>query len=371
MRSLVGSSARSLGSHGFVGEGVFGFDLGSAIGGLGSSVGGTLAAVCGADLSKCGRSPAPPINCDVFLAEVDRIVASFLASGTDLRYYRSQFKQPAPGPCDGEVYRRIDAGIARQSGMGFLDVLNGIGTTIGQTIGSVVGAIPTIVQTVGAVTTGINQVQAILNGGSSGGAVAMGGVTMPMQAPASSMVNGNTNTAGVMAFQQACSADPACTAAIVAALQGGQMPAMMNGSSGMNEDAMLAALGFPPALIMQLRMIPGAIARVLGSVPGQLAVGVAGGLAGTALGTAVAGMGTGMRLPRRIQVPDGRGGVREYVSRGRPVLYSGDLSSVRRVRKVAQRIPRTRRVRRPLMITAGTANVCGKCLTAPCGCNGR
>lgn len=256
--------------------------------------------------------------------------------------------------------------------MGFLDVINGIGGAIG----TILQTGSTVLQTV---ATGAGALATVLNGSTGGapGNPVQGPMLPPMQAPAAAMVNGNTSASGAAAFQMACSADPACTAAIVAALQGGQSMPMMNGSAPMNEDVMLAALGFPPALIMQLRMIPGAIGRILGSPAGQIAVGVGGGLVGTALGTAALSGGMsamGMRLPRRIQVSDGKGGVREYVSRGRPILYSGDISAVKRVGKVAARMPRRRRARpKPgvMMITSGSANVCGKCLTAPCGCNGR
>ena len=142
----------------------------------------------------------------------------------------------------------------------------------------------------------------------------------------------------------------------------------------MNEDAMLSALGFPPALIMALRAVPGAIGRILGSPAGQIAIGVGSGLAGAAAGQALVAPSMGMRLPRRLQIPDGRGGVREYVSRGRPVLYSGDISAAKRVRRVASRARRTSPRRRSLgqqviALQGGVHNVCGKCLSSPCGCN--
>jgi hypothetical protein len=143
----------------------------------------------------------------------------------------------------------------------------------------------------------------------------------------------------------------------------------------MNEDLALAALGFPPALIQAIKMIPGAVGRLLGGPAGQIAIGVGSGIAGAAAGQALIGSGTGARLPRRIQVPDGRGGVREYVSRGRPVLYSGDITAARRVRKVASRARRTSpRGRRSvgqavIALQSGVHNVCGKCLSSPCGCN--
>lgn len=189
--------------------------------------------------------------------------------------------------------------------------------------------------------------------------------------PGAMMMNGSMAAPG--SFQAACAADPTgqCQAAIWAALQGTVAPTM---GGVMNEDAMLAALGFPPALIMALKNIPGAVGRLLGSPAGQIAIGVGGGIAGTALGGALIGGGMGMRLPRRIQVPDGRGGVREYVSRGRPVLYSGDITAARRVRKVAARARRTSPRRRSvgqtvIALQAGaTHNVCGKCLTSPCAC---
>ena len=145
----------------------------------------------------------------------------------------------------------------------------------------------------------------------------------------------------------------------------------MNGAMGDGMvDAQLAALGFPPALIQLVKATPGLIGRLL---PG--AVAVAGGTALGALATSALMPGMGMRLPRRIQVPDGRGGTREYVSRGRPILYSGDLTAARRVTRVASRArrarPRSRRLsQQVMMLQRGPIEVCGACRTAPCACGG-
>lgn len=346
-----------------MGEGTFGFDL-PGIGPIGGYGGFGLPDAFAPGSGKTA------VNCALGDADV-RNVSRY---GVDALYNYARVVKRYGGlrygpPCF--LGEKLQAAIVAAGGdVGFLDVLNGIGTTIGGVLEGAVAAIPGIVDVTRTVVGGVRAVQDVINGGTGGGAV-MSGTTM--QAPSASMMNGNTNLSGQAAFEMACRADPACTSAVWAALQGGQVAPMMNGSAPMNEDAMLAALGFPPALIMQLRSIPGAIGRILGSPAGQIAVGVGGGLVGTAIGTAAlsGGMSMGMRLPRRIQVPDGKGGVREYVSRGRPILYSGDISAVRRVRKIAARVPRPRRSRpRPLLISGGTANVCGKCLTAPCACGG-
>lgn len=356
-----------------MGEGTFGFTPPSFF------IGGNVSDVCGPNLEKCPNIARP--DCARFFSELQQL-GRIKARG----FLVQRFFQSVPEVCEGataaalryivpaqdELDREL---IGKAATMGFLDVLNGIGGTIG-----------TILQTGSTILTGVGTAAGALAtviNGSTGGAPGnpVQGPALPPgfmqpQAPAQAMVNGNTSTSGQMAFQMACAADPACTAAIVAALQGGQMAPMMNGSAVMNEDVMLAALGFPPALIMQLKQIPGAIGRILGSPAGQIAVGTG---IGTAIGalTTGGGMGAAMgaRLPRRIQISDGKGGVREYVSRGRPLLYSGDISAVARVRRVAQRVPKGRRRPRqgPLVISAGgngTHNVCSKCLTSPCngGC---
>lgn len=257
------------------------------------------------------------------------------------------------------------AAILRGEGAPAMGLLDDIINGVGKVGGAILGGIGEIARVGGNILPGLfpSPVQGPV-------------WTVAPQAPAPSMVNGNTAASGMEAFRVACAADPSCTAAIVAALQGGGMAAMggmMNGS-GMADamlDAQLAALGFPPALINIVKSTPGLIGRLL---PG-LGVGAAGAALGSLATNALVPSGMGMRLPRRIQVPDGRGGTREYVSRGRPILYSGDISAARRVTRVAGRARRGRRrtsVRQPVIMLGagnGVKNVCSKCLTAPCGCS--
>lgn len=78
----------------------------------------------------------------------------------------------------------------------------------------------------------------------------------------------------------------------------------------------------------------------------------------------------GMKPPRRVvfQRPDGR--QYEFTSRGRPLLYSGDVTAVKRVSRAANRARRSRPRRRALPAPASSEMrvVCGKCLSSPCGC---
>lgn len=77
------------------------------------------------------------------------------------------------------------------------------------------------------------------------------------------------------------------------------------------------------------------------------------------------------RLPRRLTfcLPGGR--VVEFVNRGRPLLYSGDLAASRRVAKVAGRARRgRRRAASTRIIDVTPSRICGGCHQAHCSCKG-
>jgi len=78
------------------------------------------------------------------------------------------------------------------------------------------------------------------------------------------------------------------------------------------------------------------VAQPVSSLPAVISSG-AGNVAGMLGATCIvpqAGPGT-LRLPSRVDVPDGRGKFVTFRNMGRPVLWSGDFAAAKRVRKVA------------------------------------
>jgi len=275
-------------------------------------------------------------------------------------------------PC---VAERRAAG--QRVAMGFLDSITGAIEGLGSVVGTVVKTAAPIIGAVGA----INQA---INGGS-------GPVQGPVWTMDPSMMAGMVAAGGMAgvqgsgsqaAFAAACNADPtgACQAAIAAALRGemagavggGMTPSMMNGGDPF--EAQLAGLGFPPAVIQALRNAgPSALGALRSLLPG-VAVGVGGALLTEAATGILPSASTG-RLPTSIFVPDPRrpGATREYRSMGRPVLYSRDISTVKRVQRVAKRARSSSRARRrpasqQIMLGAGPT-FCGGCGKSSCSCS--
>ncbi|HKX47014.1 MAG TPA: hypothetical protein VJP77_09955 [Planctomycetota bacterium] len=258
--------------------------------------------------------------------------------------------------------------------MGFLDSFIGGLKTVGTTLLEGVAAIPTVAPVIIGAAQAIQATQQVLNGNTSGAAAAA--MMSPQMAAAMMAASGGAATQGSAAqaaFADACRTDPACTAAIWQALQGGNVtPSMMNGSD--ISEAQLAAAGIPASLIMALRGGGQSALNTLRQLIPGLAVGAVGAAAGSAL---VEGIGGGSsKFPRSIFIADPRGGAREYKYRGRPVLYSGDIAAARRVVKVAKRARAARGSRRSqsraaqiLMLPAGASTACGKCGNGGCsGC---
>lgn len=257
--------------------------------------------------------------------------------------------------------------------MGFLDSITGAIEGIGSVIG-------TVINTAAPVIGAIGTLQNVINGGSA-----------PVQGPSWTMaamtaaggMAGMQGSDAQAAFAAQCNADPtgACQAAIAAALRGqaagtvggGMTPNMMNGNAGF--EAQFAGLGFPPALVMALQNAgPAALNALRQLLPG-LAVGAAGAAVGSFATDALlmGGGSNGARLPTSIFVPDPRrpGATREYRSMGRPVLYSRDISTVKRVQRVARRArvgSRRRSVPRSQAIMLGSGTFCGGCGKNACSC---
>lgn len=80
----------------------------------------------------------------------------------------------------------------------------------------------------------------------------------------------------------------------------------------------------------------------------------------------------GTAYPRSITLRAPDKPEKKFRTTGAPLLSSGDVTAVRRVQKAASRARRGRGRRssspRTMMVVAGTRNVCGDCLTAPCAC---
>lgn len=137
----------------------------------------------------------------------------------------------------------------------------------------------------------------------------------------------------------------------------------------------------PTALLTALR-------RLAGGPAGQIAVGVGGGLAADqALQALLGGEAqmlqqfgppprnplTGRRLSSITFLDAQTGRPVVYKSQGTALLTTGDVSSARRVQRVARRAARGRRrssPRAPVLSIQAPRNhtVCGVCLTSPCGC---
>lgn len=260
--------------------------------------------------------------------------------------------------------------------MGFLDSLVGGVQTV---LGGVIQGAQTVIQAapviIGAAQA-IQATQAAINGSTS---PAPTQAVMPAAMAAGMMAaSGGAATQGSAAqeaFAAACRTDPACTAAIWQALQGGNVtPGMMNGSD--ISEAQLAAAGIPASLIMALRGGGQTALNTLRQLIPGLAAGAAVAVGTEALTGLLPSPGGAQRFPRAIFVPDPRGGVREYKYRGRPVLYSGDIAAARRVVKVAKRARSARGGARRrstasqiLMLPAGGSVSCGKCGNGSCsGC---
>lgn len=308
------------------------------------------------------------VNCGL----TDPEIARALQSG-DLLLLRRLRQAYAGTACGYEP--RLDAAIAALEGatqMGFIDSLIGgigaVGMAIGDIFTGVVGAAPTIVQGVQSVQNAINTIQ--------------GDPVMSVT------VNPNTGSpmtgaaSAQMQFAMACNADPTgqCQAAIRAALSGmGSNP--ITGSPmmpGVNQAGVVGSLG---SLATRAAMDPRlrALLSAFG-IGGAIAVGEAAVGAITGGGSAMVPQGP-LLIPWPPNTPYPRGIVlraddkpeKRYRSEGAALLRSGDVAAVRRVAKAASRARRGRGRRsssRPtvMMLPGGTANVCGSCLTAPCGC---
>lgn len=188
-----------------------------------------------------------------------------------------------------------------------------------------------------------------------------------------STVGGYIADAGAAAISLATE-NPAATAQLLAQLglidplgNGSVQPNILLGNGGINPDTgsinPMAASGLAAAIQQLQQGGSGA-----GGTP------VAGGMMAAPCppmrgGTVVYQLPACTRPPRRVvyQRPDGS--QFEFTSRGRPLLYSGDVSAVKRVSKAASRARRSRPRRRALpAIDAGVRVVCGKCMSSPCGC---
>ena len=166
-------------------------------------------------------------------------------------------------------------------------------------------------------------------------------------------------------------------AELQAALGGQQMPInpdtgsvnMLAQQAGTSLASILNSL---PQILRQT--LPGAVGGIAGGGAAELGVEAinylfGGGSSGCGSGTQVIALPAGQRPPRRVvfQRPDGR--QFEFTSRGRPLLYSGDVTATKRVTRAASRARRARPRRRYApALPAPTHVVCSKCLTSPCGC---
>jgi len=346
-----------------MGEGILGFDLPGG-GDFGPSGYGFFGLPD--PFQRAGGRTA--VNCSL----TDNEVARVLQSGDllQLRRLREVFRNTFCG-----YEPRIDAAIAALEGatqMGFIDSLIGgigaVGDAIGDVFTGVVAAAPTIAQGVQVVSNAINAIQ--------------GDPVMSVT------VNPNTGSpmtgaaSAQMQFAMACNADPTgqCQAAIRAALSGmGANP--ITGSPmmpGVNQAGVVGSLG---SLATRAAMDPRlrALLSAFG-IGGAIAVGEAAVGAITGGGSAMVPQGP-LLIPWPANTPYPRGIVlraddkpeKRYRSEGAALLRSGDVAAVRRVAKAASRARRGRGRRsssRPtvMMLPGGTANVCGSCLTAPCGC---
>lgn len=352
-----------------MGEGVFGFDLSQGIGGTG--FGGAGFGLPDPFLPASGSTA---IRCDL----TDRDIANTARAGLAALYNYAEVGRRYGvfnGACDAAG--KLRAAVAAQGGdVGFLDsIIGGVERVLG-TVVDVARAIPTIAPVVINAAQAVQATQAVLNGSSNPAPTQS---VMPAAMAAAMMAaSGGAATQGSAeqaAFAAACRTDPACTAAIWAALQGGNVtPSMMNGSD--ITEAQLAAAGLPPALVMALRSGGQSALNALRSLVPGLAIGGA-----TAVGLeALTGLlpsagGAATKFPRALFLPDPRTGQqREYRYIGRPLLYSKDLTAVRRVQRLAKRAGRGRRrssgtATKIMMLGAGGAVSCGKCGNGSCsGC---
>lgn len=305
-----------------------------------------------------------------YIQDVGRFIEANQRGSVPSRLYRGPYGELLEVAA---MNAELDALAERARPMGFLDTLIGGIEAVGGAIGAIVPAI-------GAGAAAVRATQCVINGRNCP-TTAPEAMT-PAQAAQMMAAGGGAATQGSAeqeAFANACRMDPACTAAIWAALQGGGMtPGMMNGStSGGNvTEADLLQAGVPAALIMALRGGGQAALNALrGLLPG-VALGV-----GAAVGTeAITGLlpsAAGPKFPRSIFLPDPKtGGQREYKYRGRPVLYSGDIAATRRVVKVAKRARAARgssrrqsKAMQIMMLPANGVTACGKCGNGACsGC---
>ena len=272
--------------------------------------------------------------------------------------------------------------------VGFIDSLVGgigaIGSAIGSGIGAIASNLPQIANTLAAGAGAIQAIQGRLSGMPT--AVVVNPATgTPVAVPVGAMPT--TMTMAQMAqaeFAAACNADPTgqCQAAIRAALAGGTGMTMPIDPSTGTPIAMAGALSGLGGLARSALMNPSVIAALravgLGGLIGAGEAGV------SALLSAAGGGSAGVRGPLLMDWPAGtsypRGIVlrapdkpeKRYRSAGAPLLLSGDIAAVRRVRKAAGRAGRGRRRSRAPQVLAlgpGVRNVCGSCLSAPCGCS--
>jgi len=280
-----------------------------------------------------------------------------------------------PGFSGNPGDRSIGVSFIGEQKMSLLDSILGGAQAIGGAVLSGVGAVVQNAPVIIGAAQAIQATQSVLNGSAGGGSVSVMPAAMAAAMMAASGGAATQGSASQEAFAAACRTDPSCTAAIWQALQGGNVtPSMMNGSE--ITEAQLAAAGIPPALIMALRAGgQGALNTLRSLVPG-LAIGGATALGVEALTGLLPSAGGNPKFPRSIFVADPRGGTREYKYRGRPVLYSGDISAARRVVKIAKRARSSRGgIRRRgsasqiLMLPAGRVTACGKCGNGSCsGC---
>lgn len=175
---------------------------------------------------------------------------------------------------------------------------------------------------------------------------------------------------------------------------GQQMPTSTTTGSPMNADQMAAQggdvqmAGIGGSLTAGLPAIRAALARLLGGPVGQIGAGVAGGLAtDQALQALFSGEPqmlqqfgppprnplTGRRLSSITFLDRQTGKPVVYKSQGTALLTTGDISSTRRVQRVARRAARGRRRasrQTPVLSIQAPRQhaVCGVCLTSPCGC---
>lgn len=273
------------------------------------------------------------------------------------------------------VYGGI-AQLERRAGVSFIsDLIGGIGSAVG----TVAANLPTIANTIASTTGAIQAIQQSLSG-SPTQVVINPSTGSPM--PAGMMLDAQAQ------FAAACNADPTgqCQAAIAAALQGGgSMTMPINPNTG-TPIAMAGALSGLTGLGRQALMNPTVINALravgLGALVGAGEAGVSALIDGAIGGGSVGARGPLLMAwpamtayPRGIVLRAPDKPEKRYRSAGAALLLSGDVAAVRRVTKAASRARRGRRrssaSSRPMVMmlpSSGTANVCGSCLTAPCGC---